>query len=596
MRCLNMVLALCILAGAAHSARAELDPAEWNDLRSEWNRLFRTSPMKDPIKKIQRGDFFGVAAELSKAPNHVKAVEAYVKDLKEMKLAPLLKEKLEVLEALRNADDPKALKLLATTVKLSAADLKGLKKQEEEEKEGLERAKKSLTKTKQGYSGSAEALQAKAAQDVKLELFPPFVTHVIKVRRTALAGFTGARSHKALQWLLKKGLSDRDWEVRVGAVEALAEIESEDGVVEALEDALKDREPPVRIAALSSLVTHEAKKARKGILACLEDDEWEVRVAALEAIEALGFKDVATFDALIEAMQKEEGRLCDDFDMLLEALTGKSYYGDPSLWKDWWKANREKYEARERGEGPDPAAEPDLPRPPKAHKGPQVTASFYGIETKSHNIIFILDVSGSMNEKANLKNIPTGKGPVVTGSGHKPDSGPDPGDRPQGDTRLEVLQWQLKRSIKMLPTKATFNVIFYSDKFEVWSPEMIRATPANKRKVFDYIDQQSAAGRTNIFDALEKAFQIATSGPRMGGAGDPRYASNVGGADTFYLLSDGSPNTGRIPKPEDIIAEVRKINKLRKVVIHTVAVGGGFNRSFMERLARDNGGKCVVVE
>jgi hypothetical protein len=201
-----------------------------------------------------------------------------------------------------------------------------------------------------------------------------------------------------------------------------------------------------------------------------------------------------------------------------------------------------------------------------------------------------------MAEKANIDTLPTGaKGPVVTGSGHDGD-GPDPGDRPQGETRLDVLKWQLKRSIKMLPSKALFNVIFYSNDFEVWSEEMIRATPANKRKVYGYIDEQTAEGSTNIFDAMERAFEIATSGQKAGGGGDPRYASNTGGADTFYLLSDGSPNAGRIPDPNDILAEVAKINKLRKVVIHTVAVGGGFNAAFMETLAAENGGECVIVK
>jgi hypothetical protein len=301
-------------------------------------------------------------------------------------------------------------------------------------------------------------------------------------------------------------------------------------------------------------------------------------------------------------MQKQEGRLCDDFDHILTVLTGKSYYGDPALWKRWWEDNREKYLAREKpkpeggGENDVDPPPPPPPPPPAGHKGAQATASFYGIETKSHKIIYVLDVSGSMAEKANLENLPGGKkGPVITGKGHGgPD--PDPGDRPEGDTKLDVLKWQLKRSIRMLPHKATFNVIFYNDKFEVWSEKMQMATPANKKKVYDYIDQQSAAGRTNIFDPLEKAFGIATSGPKAGGAGDPRYASSMGGADTFFLLSDGSPNAGRIPDAGGILAEVRNINKLRKVVIHTVAVGGAYNPQFMERLAKENGGRCVVVK
>jgi hypothetical protein len=123
------------------------------------------------------------------------------------------------------------------------------------------------------------------------------------------------------------------------------------------------------------------------------------------------------------------------------------------------------------------------------------------------------------------------------------------------------------------------------------------ATPLNKQKSFEYIDKQTPQSRTNMFDALEKAFQIAAGlVQKAGGAGDPRYGGGQGGADTFYLLSDGSPNFGRIPDPDAIVAEIRKINELRKIIIHTIAVGGAFNSSFMERLAKDNGGECIVVK
>jgi hypothetical protein len=420
------------------------------------------------------------------------------------------------------------------------------------------------------------------------------------MKRAALLGFTGARGDKAAFWLINDGLKDRDWEVRVGAAEALAEVDHP-GAVGALEKALGDKDPAVRTASLSSLIVKDAKGSKKAILGALKDKNWEVQVAALEAVEALSFRDVETIDAVIQAMQDIEGRLRDDYDHLLTVLTGKSYYGDRELWKRWWTDNREKFVAREKGTGGDespgePAAAPPPP-PPPAHKGAQGTASFYGIVTKSHNIIYVLDCSGSMAEKANLESLPGGaKGPVVTGKGGHRGPDPDPGDRPQGETRLDVLKWQLKKSIGMLPHKAMFNVIFYNHEFEVWQEKMVFATPANKKRVFEYIDKQTPQGRTNIFDPLEKAFEIAGSGPKMGGAGDPRYGSSMGGADTFFLLSDGSPNAGRIPDPPGILAEVRKINKLRKVVINTVVVGGGFNHQFMETLAKDNGGKTVVVK
>jgi hypothetical protein len=579
---------------------ADLDAAAWNKLKTQWNRSFRGDPPSELYRNLIRGNFPDKVFEIAvqDAVRAMKMIDATVKET-EAYLKEKAKGKVKVLDELREADDPRALKLLATTVKMATADTVALTKVRKDLAEKLETVKKGLTLTKRGWTGPRELMQKKTLHEASDALLGPCFTHALKVKRSALSGFTGAKGDKAVNWILSSGLKDKDWEVRTGVVEALAEIQHPKAV-EALTSALKDKDPAVRTAALSSLITQDAKQAKPAILACLKDRNWEVRVGALEAVESLGFKDVETLDALIEAMQKEEGRLCDDFEDTLRFLTKKTYYGDPKLWKRWWEDNREKYVARAKGgeERPKEGEPAPLPKdPPPAHKGPQATTSFYGIETKSHKIIYILDVSGSMAEKANLDSLPEGaKGPVVTGGkGHKgPD--PDPGDRPQGDTKLDVLKWQLKRTIRMLPHKATFNVLFYNDKFEVWSEKMVVATPMNKKKVFEYIDKQKAQGRTNIFDPLEKAFQIATAGPRAGGAGDPRYASNMGGADTFYLLSDGSPNAGRIPDSGGILAEVRKINKLRKVVIHTVAVGGAYNPSFMERLAQENGGKCVVVK
>ncbi len=43
---------------------------------------------------------------------------------------------------------------------------------------------------------------------------------------------------------------------------------------------------------------------------------------------------------------------------------------------------------------------------------------------------------------------------------------------------------------------------------------------------------------------------------------------------------------------EEIVREVRKANELRKVVLHTIALGP-FQKSFMKRLAEENGGVFV---
>ena len=62
--------------------------------------------------------------------------------------------------------------------------------------------------------------------------------------------------------------------------------------------------------------------------------------------------------------------------------------------------------------------------------------------------------------------------------------------------------------------------------------------------------------------------------------------------DTIFFLSDGRPTVGDLIDPADILAEVRAANDLRKVVIHTLAIGE-FQRGFMVDMAKENGGIFV---
>jgi hypothetical protein len=90
------------------------------------------------------------------------------------------------------------------------------------------------------------------------------------------------------------------------------------------------------------------------------------------------------------------------------------------------------------------------------------------------------------------------------------------------------------------------------------------------------------------------------------------YATVINGADTFFLMTDGAHNTGKFVKPGaqssdacDVgafIAELKKVNKLRKVIINTVCLGSemnGFDRpdaTLMQNIANETGGTFVHIK
>ena len=61
--------------------------------------------------------------------------------------------------------------------------------------------------------------------------------------------------------------------------------------------------------------------------------------------------------------------------------------------------------------------------------------------------------------------------------------------------------------------------------------------------------------------------------------------------DAIYLLSDGAPNAGKFEEMGDILREIKKLNKTRRVQIHCVSLAR--DSDLLKELAEQNGGTYV---
>jgi hypothetical protein len=414
-----------------------------------------------------------------------------------------------------------------------------------------------------------------------------------------------------------RSLKEDDWQVRAEVVQALAAIGTEPAL-EGAKAGFRDADYKVRSETVELLLTIHLPGGEEAVMKALEDDWWQVRSIAVKVIrEKRMYKAIG---ALIQALQCEDGRLAMEMDAALEALTGKTYYGDASLWARWWATNKDKI-LQEVAEGKTPEIVKEAEKKEEGHKG-AMTTSFYGIETASKRIIFVLDHSGSMQQVTNPK---AGGAPApppqVTGQGadEKGEKKDDGGDRfkPKDNTRIEIAKSELKKAIAGLPEDASFTIIFYHHEIEVYSPTMIAATKAAKEKAYAYIDGKTPAGNTNIHDALKAAFDIKMpdrgvpgggGGAQVTGGPSARKADK-GGADTIFFLTDGKPTTGKIMDPAGILAAVATWNETRRIQIHCIGIGdqdaeqggggggGGrddkADRDFLRKLAEQNGGTYV---
>ena len=100
-----------------------------------------------------------------------------------------------------------------------------------------------------------------------------------------------------------------------------------------------------------------------------------------------------------------------------------------------------------------------------------------------------------------------------------------------------------------------------------------------------------AMGKTNTLGALLEAFGLPHNK-----IPDDRKLEKMGkpknDLDTIFFLSDGRPSTGIFVDKDDILRVVAQVNKFRKIVLHTIAIGE-FQKHFLLELARQNNGEFV---
>ncbi len=388
------------------------------------------------------------------------------------------------------------------------------------------------------------------------------------IRRVAVALLGRSQDKSALPVLLK-ALRDGDPLVRLAAVDALVELGAKEAVKELLNLAgaddpalaaaaieglgsleanaaevtpkllalLKSRQPAVLLAAANALGRLHAGEALQPLIALLGHEAWQVRAGAIEALFKLRRKEA--IPALIERLAKEDGRLRNDLATVLQRLTGMKLGYDAAVWRRWWEDNKDTFVPQE--EGADEIAE-------AADK-----TTYYGIPVVSKRVCFLLDISGSMSAAQ-----------------------PVPGTHLEGEkgkvTRLEVAKQELMQTVNLLGKDVLFNIVMFDDRQEPWQKTLQPADPGRKQEANTFILKQNPRGGTNIYDPLELAMR------------DDKV-------DTIFLLSDGQPGSGKFIQPGDILREIRKLNRARKVVIHTICIGTA--NQFMEDLAKQNGGIAV---
>lgn len=166
-----------------------------------------------------------------------------------------------------------------------------------------------------------------------------------------------------------------------------------------------------------------------------------------------------------------------------------------------------------------------------------VSLDFMGISVKSSRVIFVIDISGSMEGK-----------------------------------RWKKLELNLEKVIRAIEMPSDFNIITFGSAVHQFKEDMIPANKRNQAAAIEWLEEQRPSGSTNTKDALKKAFESES-------------------VETIVLLSDGLPT-------DDTYGIYNSVSTLQRerekpVTIHAISYQSHRGADFMKELAARNNGRFI---
>lgn len=330
---------------------------------------------------------------------------------------------------------------------------------------------------------------------------------------------------------------------------------------------MADADATVRLSTLIAIADRKDAALVDLVVKALTDPGWAIRQLAARALAGIG--DMKAVGPLVAAMAAEEGTLLEEYAAALTRLTGAPLGPNPDAWKRWYDDHKNDLAAK--------GAPPVVAKPSKNPLAPPL--DYYGVQTRSLRLLFLIDCSGSMNEVI-------GQAGVTTG------------DQFQGP-KIEIAKKMLKAAISQLHPSTMFDVITFSTDARQFNDKLVQATPETKHAMMERVDELVGRGGTYTYGALKLAFGI--TGESVTPSAPP--------VDTIFVLSDGAPTEATFEEgaeakpmePEKILSAVKQWNPFRAVRIYTIAIdpriektGGNFVR-LMKALAEENGGTYTAI-
>lgn len=145
--------------------------------------------------------------------------------------------------------------------------------------------------------------------------------------------------------------------------------------------------------------------------------------------------------------------------------------------------------------------------------------------------------------------------------------------------RMDQTKKALKYLVNAFGPTDRFAVVRFATDVDSFKPQLVNATPDNKKAAIEFIDDMEASGGTNIGDALKTASNMLSQ------PGDTRPAYMV-------LMTDGEPTVGETTVP----GLLKIVGSKRDIRVFDFGVGYDLNTKLLNKLADEHHGTSQYVE
>jgi Mg-chelatase subunit ChlD len=338
---------------------------------------------------------------------------------------------------------------------------------------------------------------------------------------------------------------------------------------------------------LADLMAEVKGEKAAGVLGILAEEKKETilrsAVASLGRLRIRG--SVEPLLKVLEKCGKDRGQLYQETRDALFYVTNQDF-DNTEDWRKWWDTRKAIFDPTKESKGAT-----------KVRTIKDRAPEFAGKKIFGRNVIFVIDVSGTMRYvmKDDIPGLGSGDG--TDSGGTKP---PTEQITPENDrlakfwTRIEMAKRALTKALSAFDQKVQFNIIKFHTKVLPMEKGLILAG-AGRKKAIDWVKNNvrfEPGGATNIAEALEKAFKV-----------DRRVTE-------IYFLSDGLPSADgkKNDPPDPILEKVDAMNRFRKIKIHTFGYDPLILRSgdenpelikaneFLKKLAKKTGGSFTLLK